>query len=478
MTEATKNSIKYAAMISAAGRYSKIIISVVVNAILARIVSPEDFGIIAVINVFSTFFYTLSDMGIGAAIVQNQALVKDDIDSIFSSTLYISVLLSVLFGALSIAIASVYKDPIYVKLGSLLMISVFFNSLNMVPNGIMNKKKRFMAIALRTVISYSISAAICLFMAYYGCRYYSLAVQSIISSAIVFFWNYHETKPQFLRHINTKSIKKISNYSFFQFSFNVINYFSRNLDSLLIGKMLGAEMLGFYNKAYTLMLYPVNNLTGVITPVLHPILADYQYDKNKIYIRYLKVFRILLLAGILVEGICLLASDEIISIIYGERWQLSAICFKCLSLGIATQMVTGSAGAIFQALGNTYLLFISSCINTFVTVLFIIYGVIEGKNIETISLCVGLAYIIHFFVAFYLLFKKVFGKKMSTIIKDIWREIVIVLVVVLAVLLYPFNFNSYLLSFFVKTSYISIIATIIAIAFKEYQLLTNKGDHL
>lgn len=87
--------------------------------------------------------------------------------------------------------------------------------------------------------------------------------------------------------------RKIARYSGFQFAFNIINYFSRNLDNILIGKFMGNQNLGIYSQSYQLMMYPVANLTHVITPVLHPVLARFVDQPKIIFEEYLKVVNIL-----------------------------------------------------------------------------------------------------------------------------------------------------------------------------------------
>lgn len=464
-------SVKKAVMINAAGKYSKILLSLVVNAILARILSPEDYGIVAVITVFSTFFTTFSDMGFGPAIIQNKTLTKNDINNIFSFTVYISFVLMLIFGVCTVPISMFYKDGVYIPLGLILSVSLLFNAMNMVPNGILNREKKFVVIALRTVVVYVVSAAVSIVLALIGFRYYALAVQAVLSAFLQFIWNYATTRPNFKFRFEFSSIKKVLNYSGFQFAFNIVNYFSRNLDNLLTGKFMGNKELGYYNKAYTLMLYPVNNLTGVVSPVLHPILSDYQNQKDIIYQKYMRIVKLLMCVGIFISPFCFLASREIITIMYGDNWNDSIVCFQILSIAIIPQMINSSAGAIFQAIGNTKLLFINSCINTAITVSAILFGVLYGKTIMFLSLCVAISYICHFCTAFFMLIKMGFKYKMMQFIKDLLREFIILAVVIVGILVYPLYFiENIWLSIAIKFVYIAIIYVVSLILTKEHKL--------
>ena len=465
--------IKKAALINAAGKYSKIFLSLIVNAVLARILSAEDYGIVAVITVFSTFFTTFSDMGFGPAIIQNKDLTEDDISNIYSFTVYISGTLMVLFAICAFPIAEFYGDKVYLSLGQLLSISLLFNALNMVPNGILNRDKKFVSIAIRTVVVYVGTAIVTIILAFMGFRYYALAIQAILTALFTFVWNYATTKPKFHFRFNMESIKKVLNYSGYQFAFNLVNYFSRNLDNLLTGKFMGSAELGYYNKAYTLMLYPVNNLTGVISPVLHPILSDYQKQLDVIYKKYMKIVRLLACIGLYVAPVCILAAEEIIVILYGSNWNKSVVCFQLLAIAIIPQMINSSAGSIFQAIGNTKLLFANSCINTGITVVAIIAGVFVGKNIQTLALCVAIAYLCHFVTAFTMLIKMGFKYKMNEFIKELMPEVIILVVMFIAVKLYPLHITGTILSAVVKGTYLGIIYVVALWVSKEYKLFVS-----
>lgn len=465
--------IKKAALINAVGKYSKILLSLVVNAILARILSAEDYGIVAVITVFSTFFTTFSDMGFGPAIIQNKDLTENDVDNIYSFTVYISVFLMVVFAMVSFPIAAFYEDNVYVSLGWLLSISLLFNALNMVPNGILNRDKKFVSIAVRTVAVYVGAAVITIILAFMGLRYYALAIQAILTALFTFVWNFATTRPHFRVKVEMSSIKKVINYSGYQFAFNLVNYFSRNLDNLLTGKFMGNAELGYYNKAYTLMLYPVNNLTGVISPVLHPILADYQNRMDVIYKKYMKIVKLLACLGIYVAPVCFLAAEEIISILYGSNWESSVVCFQLLSIAIIPQMINSSAGSIFQAIGNTKLLFMNSCINTGITVVAICAGVFGGKTIQALSLCVAIAYLCHFMTAFYMLIKMGFRYSMLDFAKEFLPEALMLVVMIVAVYFYPFNVSGIILSAVVKGIYLGVVYVIVLFISREYKLFKS-----
>lgn len=465
-------SLKKAAIINAIGKYSIIFFSIVITAILSRILSPEEYGVIAVVTVFSTFFSFLANNGFSTAIVQKHELTSNDINNIYSFSVYLSFFLMMAFAACAWPISLFYKDNKYIPVCLLLCIALFFDSLNMVPNGILTRDKRFVLLTIRTIVVYLISSAITIYLALKGGSYYSLVFNTIFTSVMTFLCNRLSCNLRFKIRFEFESIKKIFNYSGFQFAFNMINYFSRNLDNLLSGKFLGIEQLGFYNKAYTIMLYPVNNLAGVISSVLHPFLADYKEILDKIYEKYIIIAKLFMDCGIYISVICFFCSNEIILILFGSQWSETIQCFKLLSIAIMPQMVNSSIGSVFQSIGNTKLLFVNGLVNTVISILLITVSIFFGKNIYWLSFAVMFAYLVHWLLAQIMLVKCGFKYSLKKYIASFYKELIIIMMMILSVVFCPDISvdNIYYLAI-LKGLYISLIFLISLIITREYKFL-------
>lgn len=417
-------SVKKNIIINLISKYSQIMIRVFFSAVLARLLSPTDFGIFAIVNVFIGFFSLIADMGLGSGIIQNKELTKKDINNIFSASIYLGLILALTIIVLSLPIASFYNHSVLVSLISLVSITLFFNTVNMVPNALIMREKHFGTIGLRSIIASTISSIITVFLAFAGFKYYALVYQSIITAIIIFIWNYKKNSLKFQMKIEFDSIKKILKFSTYQFLFNFINYFARNLDNLLTGKIMGEVVLGFYDKAYTLMLSPIQALTYAINPMLHPVLSEYQNNKQTIYEKYIKIVKVLSLVGVFISVYCYFAGTELILIIFGGQWRQSIPCFQALSISLWFQLVTSSAGAIYQSLGNTKLMFLSGIIHISVTVIVIVIGVFS-RNIVILSLMVSIGLILKFIIEYWFLIKKGFAYSLLKYMKIFLPEIVI-----------------------------------------------------
>ena len=415
-------SIKQAAYINAAARYSTLLLGMLFNAILAHILSPEDFGIVAITFVFTTFFTLLADMGLGAGIIQNKELTREDIGSIFAFSLRLGLILTAAFALFAYPMSLFYGKPELLPVGVLLSVQLFFTTLNVVPNALLLRRKEFKKVALRILLACILSGVVGIGLALLGLRYYALAIQSVLNAAFIFGWNYFSTRPPMGRKVRRGSMDKIRSYSGYLFGFNLINYFARNTDNLLIGKVMGAAPLGNYDKAYKLMLYPVNNLTHVITPVLHPILSEYQTDKAYIYRKYLQVVKVLSLLGAFITPFVWFASEEVIRILYGSQWEAAIPCLRWMALAMWAQMILSSSGTIFQSLGDTKRLFLSGSLNAVLVVSFIIAGLVEG-SIVAVARNVAIAYNLQFVATFYILVHLSFGFRTRDFLKGLLPDV-------------------------------------------------------
>ena len=443
-------SIRKATIINFFGKYTNVLIQLIYGAILARILTPEDFGIVAVVTVFTSFFTLVANMGIGPAIIQNRSIDEIDTNNIFSLTIYIGIVMGILFAFFSIPISNFYNDQVYIPIGALLGISLFFNTINIVPNAVLLKAHRFKLVNIRLVVVSVLSAIPTIILALIGFKYYSIVIHSILVALITFLWNLYTIKPKFNSKIKKDSIQKIKEFSSYQMAFSIINYFSRNMDNLLIGKFMGSAALGFYDKSYKLMLYPVQNSTHVITPVLHPILSAHQHDKEYIYGQYMKVVKILSLLGVFASAYSFFAAEEIIILLYGNQWYDSIPSFQFLALSIWAQMVTSSTGSIFQSIGNTKLLFRAGVVSAILIVGAILIGIGFG-SINAVAICVMLAYNLNIGISFYLLINK--GLENSTLLffKSLLPDLMIFTITFTGLyLISMISINSLLLSALIK----------------------------
>ncbi len=465
-------SMKKAAFITAGSKYINIFLGIFFSAILSRILTPNDYGIVAIVTVFTAFFIVLSNCGLGIAVIQRKEFSQKDIDTLFSFSVYQGLILTIAFMILAFPISLFFSNKVYVPICFILSVSIFFNTINSVPDGILRKEKKFFLIALRLIVVSLLTYGITIVLALAGMKYYALVIQSVVSSLLIFLWNLKNVKVHFHFKLDRVVLKNISGYSGYNFLFNFVNYFTRNLDKLLIGKFLGNENLAQYNKAYHFMLYPVQNLTNVITPVLHPFLSDFQNNREIIYEKYIKIVKLLSLIGVFVTTVCFTCSKEIILILYGSQWTSAVLCFHYLSLAIWTQMITGTSGSIFIAIGDTKRMFFSCCVSVLITILTLIISV-YSNSIEKISFFIMISLNIIFLQTFFVLIKKSISLSFVKFLKQLIPDFFILVVCLLAgVFINKYiKIEQLILSGLLKTGILFFLYLVLMIIFKQLKYI-------
>lgn len=389
----------------AIAKYSGIVVQLLISAILARLISPAAFGTIAVAMVILYFLNIFSDIGIGAAVVQFKQLTKQHLNSLFTLTTYIGILLAALLYVLSGIISSYYGDQTLERVCQMMALVIFFNSLNVVPNALMRKDKRFRTIALRTLFFQVVSGSIAVWGAFHGWGIYALLVSPVLTAIGVFVVNYYNYPLRPVLKVSQEVINTVASYSVFQFAFAFFNYFSRNLDKLIIGKFFSLTQLGYYDKSYHLMQLPLQNTTFVIEPVLHPILSTLQDNKHELCEKNRKLAVLISNLSFPIGLILYFCGGELIRIVYGGQWDAAIPVFKILALSLPLQMIQSTSGAIYQAAGRTDHMFYNGILNTAVTVSGFLIAAYWGGSIEAMAWAWDITLAINFVNSYYILHK-------------------------------------------------------------------------
>ena len=458
---------------TAIAKYAGIVVSLVVVAVLSRLISPEDFGIVAIATIIIQLFGTISDLGIGSAVIQYKTLTKKDLSNIFSFSVWVGLTFTALFFFLSWPISSYYQNDTLLLISQILSVSLFFSIINTVPNALLYKNKEFKFITYRTLAVQitggvmSVTAAIC------GLGLYALIINPLFSSIALIVINLRKYPQKLSFTLGLSSIKSIFSFSSYQFLFDIINYFSRNLDKLIIGRYLGLDKLGYYEKSYRLMMLPLQNITHVVGPVMHPIFSDYQQDYNRLSDSYQRVVRYLALVGFPLSVLLFFTARELTLLVFGPAWVPSVASFKILALSVGVQVVLSTSGSIFQASSSTKHLFISGLLSSATTITAIFISIIFYNSLESVAWAITISFIANFFQAYIIMYYYVFKKSILPFFKQLIPSLTAASILIISnlALNYFFEADNLLLSLVVK----SAVNGIIALSFVQ---LTNEYDIL
>lgn len=387
----------------AVAKYSGIIVSLIITAILARHVSPAAFGTMAIATVVMAFLDIFSDMGLGVAIVQFKDLTDRQIRSLYTISIILAIGLTLLLYGASGKVAQYYQDPVLGDIIKWLCVCLFFKALNIIPNGLMLKNKRFRDIASRTLLFQIISGIIASWMALTGWGIYALLASPIITAIGVFLFNFYNYPQYSIWPIDLVAVRRVWSYSIYQFLFGVINFFSRNVDTLIIGKAFSMKELGYYEKSYRLMQLPLQNITFVITPVLHPILSSLQDNKEELSFKNRRLSKILSWISFPLGIFLYFSAESIVLLIFGEKWGPAIPVFKILSISVPLQVILSTSGSLFQAAGFTKHLFYCGVQSSICTVAAFIIAAIFFRSIEAMAWAWVIAAFCNFMFTYWLM---------------------------------------------------------------------------
>ena len=404
-------------MWSAVGKYSGVIIQLIITAVLARLITPEEFGVVAIATVLIAFLTIFSDLGLGAAIIQRQDFGKKEYDSIFSFSIYLGIILSVALFLSSPLLAAFYNSLPLKIICQILAITLFFGSINMVPNAIISKQKRFKFIAQRTLFFQVFGGILAIIAAFYRWGCYALLIPILLSSVGSFIVNYRQYPLHFNVVLNFSPVKSVFSYSSFLFIFNVVNYFTRNLDKLIIGRFFNMQLLGYYDKSYHLMMLPLQQITHVITPVMHPVLTSLQNDIPQMARDYAKILKLLATIGFPLGVFLYFSSTNLITLVYGEQWLPAVPVFKILTLSVPVQMLIATTGGIFQASGRTDWMFYAGTFHSIITMLGFVLAVILFNSIDAMAWSFVLIMNFQTFLTLFIIYHTVFKQSCMEVVK-------------------------------------------------------------
>lgn len=429
---------------NAIGKYSNVVISFIVQMILSRLLTPAEFGTVAVVNVFLVFFQLISDFGIGPAIIQRKDIDKIEIDHIFSFSVYLSLFLAIIFSLLARPISAFYNNPALVSVVPVMSFALFFSSLSMVPQNLLLKNKQFKLTNMAQVLASMINGVLSVTLAFNGFSYYSIIIGHIARALFQWLFYMYHTNLKFHFKFSLNPLKKISKFASNQFGFNLINYFSRNLDSILIGRYFSAEQLGYYDKAYQLSLYPNTVFTSVITSAIQPIYSDFQDNLKKIKEGYLTISRVLANFGIPLSVFLFFASNDLILFLFGDQWEPSVLAFQILSISIWIQMLQSTTGAFFQSSNRTDLLLTSGIISTIFNVIAMIIGIRLG-TIYWVATMIVISFSLNFLLTNYLLLNRSLNGSILEMFKALVKPLLVGVITLFLFLILPeLTFNPFI----------------------------------
>ncbi len=332
----------------------KFVLNIGSTVILARLLTPKDYGLIGMATVVINFVAMFKDMGLSTATIQKAEITHKQVSTLLWINVGVSSGFMVLTAALAPALAWFYDGDSRLIWITLVLASGFiFGGLTTQHQALLSRQMRFTTLAAIDLTSMTISLMTAVIAALYGAGYWALVLMQlalrISNAAGVWLMCGWRPGPPDLKSGVGSMLAFGGNLT----AYSILNYLSRNIDNLLIGKLWGAQQLGLYAKAYQLLLLPLQQINAPLGSVAVPTLsrlADSPEQFRQTYLRILEKLAMLTMPGV---ALMIATSDWFVSIFLGSQWTDASRIFALLGITALFQPISNSTGWLFTTQGRT-----------------------------------------------------------------------------------------------------------------------------
>ena len=369
--------------------------SLVIAVILTRLLSPLDFGLVAMVVVFTGFASVFTDMGFGAALVQKLDLTQHHKNAVFWISVAVGALLTLIFATAAPYIASFYGVPALQPITLAISIIFFINAFATVKLALLQKAMDFRTLAAAQLTATVLSGLVAIYLAFSGFGVWSIVAMYVASAAVnvAVLWIITPWRPDF--SLRWDAVQDLSKFSRNFVGFSAFNYWARNGDNLLIGRFVGSAALGIYARSYTILLLPVWQVSGVITNVMFPALSAIQNDVKRVRQLYLTSISVISLVTFPLTLGLFVVSRSFVLALFGDKWAAMIPLLQIFSLLGAIQSISTTVGWIYTSQGRTDIMFRFGLISGSIYIISFVVGLRWG------ALGVAVAYTIANFLLWY-----------------------------------------------------------------------------
>lgn len=363
-------------MWTAIQKYSSMIISFISGIILARLLTPHDYGCIGMLGIFMALAETFIDGGFGSALIQKKNPTQQDYSTIFFWNLGMSAVLYAILFLSAPAIARFYDIPLLCPVLRVQALVLFIYAFNLVQRNQLRKKLNFKLLSIITVTTSLISLGVTIYMAYKGCGVWALVAQNLIGAAIpaIVFWFYVRWRPIWV--FSWSSFKELFSFGSFMFLTHLINTFSIKFQGLLIGRVYSSATMGYYSKAVGTESLASQSISTIMNQVTYPLYAQVQDDKEMLKNMIKRLSMTISYVTFPIMFILLLTAKPIFVLLYSDRWLDSVPYFQVLCIaGLAVCLQSVNLQTI-SAIGKSQVMFSWSIIKNVLRIIVVVGGLI------------------------------------------------------------------------------------------------------
>jgi PST family polysaccharide transporter len=333
------------------------------TAILARLLVPEDFGLVAMATSVTSFVAIFSEFGLTSATVQRSHIDQETVSGLFFITIGVGCLLVPVVCGLAPLAAWLFKDTRVTSLIIAMSVSFPLTALGSQHTALLLRSMRWMTLQSTGLIGHAAGALAGVLVAWKtDLGYWSLVVTALVANVVTLslLWANCPWRPSLVT--NWSGSRSALHFGAYLAGFGAVNFFHRQLDNIIVGSYFGATELGYYSRSYQLMLLPLNLFNGPLSSAIEPSLSRLQNEPERWRQAFLDALGLVMFLGAGVAACLIAVSGPLVTVLYGPGWEKSVTIFQWLAASIFAGVPMNAAGWIYLSLGRTRQMFIWSLI--------------------------------------------------------------------------------------------------------------------
>lgn len=357
-------------------KYSQMVIQFVSGIILARLLTPFDYGCIGMLSIFMVIAEAFIEGGFGSAIIQKKKPTQQDYSTVFFWNLGMAALMYFTLFLCAPSIARFYEIPLLCDVLRVQGIILFIYAFNVIQRSQLRKDLNFKKISIVTLLTSIIAFVVTVVMAYKGCGVWSLVVQNIISAFIptMVFWISSKWRPSFV--FSWGSFRELFSFGAYMFMTHIVDKLGTQIQGLLIGKVYNPSTMGYYSKALSTERLASTSISQVMTQVSFPLYTEVQDNKEDMIYMIKRLVTTLAYVTFPLMFILLLLAKPLFIILYSEKWINSIPYFQVLCIaGLAYCLQSVNLQTI-SAIGKSRTMFFWTLLKRIIGIGFIVSGLL------------------------------------------------------------------------------------------------------
>lgn len=339
------------------GAAAQSVLKILVLAVLGRLLTPSAFGVVGAALVVVAFADTFGKLGVAPAIVQVRELDRRLIRTGFTLTLIFGIAVGLAIYLLAPWCAGLFRIAELEPVLRILALIFPVRSLGFVAEALLQRRMQFRALAVISLVSYALGyAGVAVTLAYAGYGVMALVLGQITQSAVATLGFVACARHAMLPLADRDSLKMLGRFGSGVTLARLGNYVAMHADYFVVGRWLGVEMLGYYSRAYSLMMQPTNVIGGMGDKVLYPALAIVQGENDRLLRGFYRSISLIALVTLPLSGVVIAAAPEVVSLLLGGQWGEVVLPLQILMLVLVFRTAVKPVGALLRAKGAVYLL--------------------------------------------------------------------------------------------------------------------------